>query len=370
MLQNLQLGLTLDEISLIPSDLSIVRSRADVDPTVTLFGDSILPVLSSNMTSVYSPQLSREIIQNGALSIVHRFCSIENNIKLFQDGCLNSHKPWVSIGSSVEEIERSEALVNAGAEVVVIDLAMGNSLNAVEQFKRLREKFSNNIGIIVSDFSTSSQLRSFNENCSAFFPADGFTIGQGSGSFCKTRAVTGIGVPTATMIDDCSYYAQSTGQYLILNGGIKQSQDLCKAIALGCDAVIVGRLFAACLESGAENWRNDCTYLKLNDSWANGLITLDDIKYCTHKSYKGSASQSSYNEQGKNSTWRTSEGDEGKIKITGKVKDLIQKFEGGLRSSMSYLNAYTIQEYKENASFIQITGLGAKEAQSFGRDEK
>jgi len=338
-------ALTLDEISLVPAAFSEVRSRLDVNPTVNIFGREVLPIISSNMDSVYSPELAKAVITNNAISIVHRFCTIEQNIRLFLDGTIDNITPWVSIGSSEAEFERAKALNAVGAEVFVIDLAVGNSINALQQYVRLRQLVGSK-RIIVSDFSTLEQLKTFSvkaKELSGYCP-DGFTIGQGSGSACRTRVTTGIGIPTATMIEQCSSFTKFNGIKLFLNGGIKDTQDICKAVALGCDAVIIGRLFAACQESGAVTW-----------VYSDGRM---------EKTYKGSASESSYKTQGKTASWRAPEGEEFKIPCTGTVKELLSRFEGG------YLNAFNIEQYKTNAEFILISNLGAREANAYGKWEK
>lgn len=349
--------LTLDDISLVPADMSHINSRADVN-LKQIIGHTYfdLPLISSNMTSVYSPKLSQEVLLLGGQSIVHRFCSIEDNIKLFTDGCyiggpiytleatnVDYKKPWVSVGNGKTELERAEALVSAGAETIVLDLAMGSSMLAVKQFQELTKLFPN-CDIVVSDFSTREQLQVFVGNAGKSPMA--FTCGQGSGSACITRKQTGIGIPTATMITDCV----ESGFNIILNGGIKSSGDAAKALALGVKAVMIGRLFAACEESGAER----------NDPWQSNP---------THVIYRGSAAASSYEDQKKTSSYRTPEGEEYTIPITGTVKQLMNDFNGGLRSSLSYLNANNLDEFRKNARFIQLTQTGIRESRAYGKDE-
>jgi IMP dehydrogenase len=367
-----QIALTLDEVSLIPASFSEIGSRADTQPFNYIFNCNSLPIISSNMDTVYSPALAKEVVKHGGISIVHRFCSIEDNVKLFKDGVYTEfynndtnfadHKPWVSIGSSEEEFSRAEALISAGAEVIVIDLAMGNSLNALLQYNKLRQVYKDNIKIIVSDFSTPEQLNVFNQKVgyNNLLP-DGFTIGQGVGSACETRLVTGIGIPSATMIDKCVQVTEKTGQLLILNGGIKNPQDVCKAIALGCDAVIVGRLFAACVESGAHKSNYTQYTSRVYKDQYGEFKALPDYAV-----YRGSASKTSYEIQHKVASWRTAEGKEFTIEVSGTVQQLMQRFEAALRSSMSYLNANTIAQYRENAKFMIISNSGTTEGTAYG----
>jgi IMP dehydrogenase/GMP reductase len=185
------LGLSLEDISLLPADFSFIKSRKDVITHEEVANTMLpLPVISSNMTSVYSPKLSQEVAKHGGISIVHRFCSIEENVNLFEAGIFideynhgrnfAQYIPWVSVGSSPDELVRAEALVSKGAEVLVLDLAMGNSINAVEQYKRLVNRFPN-VDIVVSDFCHKAQLDAFVYHAGGTPSA--FTIGQGVGCF-------------------------------------------------------------------------------------------------------------------------------------------------------------------------------------------
>lgn len=362
---------TLDDISLVPADFSMINSRADVKLNQTISKTYLqIPLVSSNMTSVYSPKLSQEVLRLGGQSIVHRFCSIEENVKLFTDGIfvenLNTEipfsqynpykfKPWVSVGNGKSELDRASALVYSGADTIVLDLAMGSSMLAVKQFQELSKLFPN-CDIVVSDFSTRAQLQAFVGNAGKI--PTSFTIGQGAGSSCQTRLKTGIGVPTATMITDCV----ESGFNIILNGGIKNPGDAAKALALGVKAVMVGRLFAACHESGAK---------KLHISKESRNLYPEDraIPLPSHAIYRGSAAASSYEDQGKTSSNRTPEGEEYTIPVTGTVEDLMNDFNGGLRSSLSYLNANNLDEFRKNVRFIKLTQSGMREAHAYGKHE-
>lgn len=334
---NLEQTYSLDDVALKPAEFSTIISRVNVSTEQHIGQNKFkLPIISSNMISVYSPDLSNQILDYGSQSIVHRFCSIDENIKLFVDGWFGNNKPWVSIGSAVEELERATALVGLGAETLVLDLAMGNSINAVEQFKRLREEFPNQ-DIIVSDFCHRQQLDAFVNHAGSSPTA--FTIGQGIGSVCETRIRTGIGYASFSAIMDCTY---DDKYHVILNGAVKDTGDFCKALAAGCSAVIVGRLFAGCVESGA-------------------------LKFQNHAVYSGSASYDSYLRQNKVSSFRVEEGASYEIPITGTVKNMLDRFNGGLRSSMSYLNATDLHEYRNNAEFVLLTNNGTIEAKAYGK---
>lgn len=336
-------GLTFDDISLIPAPLSYVKSRSEVNTTTKIGSHEYkLGIISSNMDTVYSPELSQQVLKNGGISCVHRFCSIEDNIKLFQAGCFDTNKPWVSIGVGKEELDRAYTLLSFGANVVVIDLANGASIQCLEQFNELSK--NSNIDVIVGNFDNSAQIKCFLEQSNRIPAA--FKVGVGPGSACITRVITGVGTPSVTSILD----TVTTGQTLIFDGGIKQPGDFCKALALGCSAVMMGKNFAACKESAAPlDVNRDITGKK------------------NYKKYRGSASLSSYKIQAKEASHRTPEGEEYLIPISGTVQDLMLKYEAGLRSSMSYLNSRTLTEFKKNAKFLEVTSSSQLEAIAHGK---
>ena len=343
-------ALTLDDIRLVPADFSKVVSRKDCDTSTLIDVQTLtVPLISSNMDAVYSPELSKEVIKHGGMSCVHRFSTVEENIRSFKDGRYGEVYPFVSVGIGPSELERFEALVKAGAETVVLDVANAASIEVVKAYDRMYELSGDNIGYIIGNFCTGEQIAAFRAH-SKYIPTI-FKIGIGNGSACETTKVTGMGLPTATTILRC----KEEGGTLILDGGIKNSGDLAKAIALGADAVFVGRLFAACEESGAQK------YITFDDNKPSGE------KVSNFKVYRGSASASSYETQGKTADHRTPEGAEYLIPVSGTVEQFIKQMKAGLQSSMSYNNAITLTEFRRNAKIIEITQNGLIEGTAYGR---
>lgn len=342
-------ALSFDDILLKPADFSHVRSRKDVNTTSVMCGKAYnIPVVASNMDSVYSPKLSQEMLTHGGSACTHRFCSINDNVELFKQGCVGNQKPWVSIGVSYKEMERADALISAGADVVVIDVALGAAIHVVEQFVRCKEKWPN-VQWVVGNFATAAQINSFvyHSQCTP----DLFKVNIGSGAACLTRVVTGVGLPSVESLIECV----STGFPIIQDGGIKNSGDLCKTLALGAKGAFVGKLFAQTIESGAQ-------FASSRD--VHGLSKVD----YGQKIYRGSASASSYESQGKTDKHRSPEGDRYVVKVTGSVEDLMNNFNGGLRSCMSYMNAFTIYELAQNAEFMQVTNSGMSESRAHGKN--
>lgn len=343
-----KLSLSFDDVLIKPADFSEILSRADVDTTTTLCNKKFsLGIVSSNMDSVYSPKLAYETIKAGGASCVHRFCTIDENIKLFKSGAYYkepyyAYNPWVSIGVGAMEYERASALMNEGASVIVLDLANGACMSAVEQYKRIKERFKY-VSIVVGNFATSGQINSFISHCGSV--PDLFKCSIGSGSACITRNVTGIGVPSFTCLMDCV----STGHNVIFDGGIKNPGDFCKALALGAKGVMMGRVFASCEESPGR------------------IIACDEDGGNAIKRYRGSASKSSYESQDKVANHRTPEGEEYTIPVTGTVAQLMQQYSAGLRSSMTYLNATNLNNYRKNAQFIRVSNNSFIESGAHGK---
>ncbi len=346
------LALTFEDLNLVPADFSTIRSRASIN-TETSIGSTkfSLPILSSNMSSVFTPKLANTLIEKGGMSIIHRFCTVQENVELFNASRTHGN-PWVSVGASISEMDRFFALYSAGARVFCLDMAMGNSIVAVEAYNRMVSTRPD-VEIIVSDFSLGPQIVAFNSRVSR--PATAYMVGQGCGSACKTREVTGIGVPVMSAINSC----KSAGFPLILNGGIRNSGDMAKALAAGCSAVIMGRLFAQTRESAGIF---DPKFAHFNE----GISSENSSQLL--RTYSGSASESSYKSQGKSAEFRAPEGDAYEVRVNTTVEELYNTFSGGLRSSMSYMNSQNLVEFQEKANFVKVSNAGAKESGAFGKN--
>jgi IMP dehydrogenase len=347
-----ELALTFEDLNLVPADFSEIRSRADIN-TETQIGSTVftLPIISSNMTSVFTPKLANTLIEKGGMSIIHRFCTVQENVELFNSSKAHGN-PWVSVGASIGEMDRFYALYDAGARVFVLDLAQGNSIVAVESYNRMVATRPD-VEIVVSDFSTGPQIVAFNSKVSR--PATAYMVGQGCGSACKTREATGIGIPVMSAINSC----KSAGFPLILNGGIRNSGDFCKALAAGVSAVVMGRLFAQCIESSSDYDAKFAHFNRDVGSMANSS---------QQKTYSGSASKESYDRQCKSAAFRAPEGESYTVQVNTNVETLYNTFSGGLRSSMSYLNSTNLTEFREKANFVKITNAGAKESGAYGKN--
>lgn len=191
-------GLSFNDIALVPAPFCEISSRKDVDPSPNISSIPALrlPIISSNMDTVYSPELAKAIAMAGGVASVHRFWSINENVEAFKAGWVETDrglvKPVVSIGIGDAEFERCSALVEAGAEVVLIDLANGACQGAVEQFNKVSSSFPE-VKVWVGNFATKEQLTAFIQKCTVAYP-EVIKVGIGQGCGVEgTRVLMGDG---------------------------------------------------------------------------------------------------------------------------------------------------------------------------------
>lgn len=240
--------------------------------------------------------------------------------------------------------ERSEALLDAGCDVVVIDTAHGHSrsvLDAVERVKRL----SNRAQVVAGNVATGEAARALIDA-----GADAIKVGIGPGSICTTRIVAGVGVPQLTAIMDAVEAAAATGTPVIADGGIKFSGDLAKAIAAGASVAMLGSLFAGTDEAPGE------VFLYQGRSYKSyrGMGSLGAMA-------RGSADR--YFQKEVTDTMKlVPEGIEGRVAYKGPVGPIIHQLVGGLRAAMGYTGSESIEALQKNARFVKITSAGLRES--------
>lgn len=346
---------TFDDVLLVPK-FSFIKSRKDIDLSQTFLDEKInIPLVSSNMDSVTGSDMAKAMLNQGAMGCLHRFNSIEENVNMFKSSFvplenLTTLRPWVSIGLGGNELERAHALKHWGANVFIVDVANGANIEVVKQVQSLREILGNRVNIVVGNFATGQAIKDFIYHVGSD-RVDAWKVGIGGGSACTTRKITGSGYPTFSSIRDCV----NTGQHIIADGGIRNSGDFSKAIAAGAKMVMVGGMLAGCDESPSEKVLGEV--IKESEGYRHSL----------HKKYRGSASAESYEVQGKTADHRTPEGESFLVPYTGPAADVVQQMSAGLRSSMSYVGAANLEEFRSEAEFIQITSNGSLETHAHGK---
>ena len=239
--------------------------------------------------------------------------------------------------------ERTEALIAAGADVVVIDTAHGHS-KAVSEAVIRAKKISNAVQIIAGNVATAEATRALIDA-----GADAVKVGIGPGSICTTRIVAGVGVPQLTAIEDCANAAAASGIPIIADGGIKFSGDFAKALAAGASTAMMGSMFAGTEESPGE------VFLYQGRSYKayRGMGSLGAMA-------RGSADR--YFQKDAAADKLVPEGIEGQVPYKGSLNPIVHQMVGGLRAAMGYVGARTIPELHAKAQFVQITGAGLQES--------
>ena len=251
-----------------------------------------------------------------------------------------------AVGVTSDTFDRAQALLDAGADAIVIDTAHGHSAGVIRKIKEIREQFPL-ATLIAGNVATA-------EATEALYDAgvDVVKVGIGPGSICTTRIVAGVGVPQLTAIYDAASVARKRGKTIIADGGIKYSGDIVKALAAGGNAVMLGSLLAGSDEAPGQfeiyQGRRFKTYRGMGSLGAMAQAHGSSDRYF----------QSGVNEANK----LVPEGIEGRVAYKGSLGDVIFQMLGGIESGMGYVGAPNLQELQDNAQFIQITGAGLRES--------
>jgi len=331
-------GLTFDDLLIVPNKSS-VRSRRTPDLTthITKKIKIEIPLVSANMDTVTEAPMAIAMRKTGGIGILHRFISIADQVNQVQEVREANCGPVIaSIGVNTDEKERAEALVKAGVEALTVDIAHGHSVHMIETVKWLKDKFPN-VEVIAGNVATPEATLDLIEA-----GADSVKVGIGPGSMCTTRVITGCGVPQITAIALCALAAEGSGVPIIADGGIKSSGDIVKALAAGAQVAMLGSMLSGTLETPGEV--------------RQGL-----------KQYRGMASKSAQiSWRGGMAEGMAPEGEATAVAVKGHVRDVLLEICGGIRSGMSYVNASTLVEIRENASFIEMSQAGYVESHAHG----
>ncbi len=252
-----------------------------------------------------------------------------------------------AVGVRPSDIQRAEACVAAGVDVLVVDIAHGHSDHAINMVCELKRRFPQ-VEVIAGNVATAQGVRDLAEA-----GADAVKIGVGSGSICTTRVVTGFGVPQLTAIMDSAEAARELGVPLIADGGIRNGGDLTKALAAGADTAMVGSLLAGTEESPGASIVRDGQRFKV----VRGMASLSANVERRAIERGGDAPIDPLE-------WEqvVPEGVEAVVPYRGAVADILHQLVGGLRSGLSYAGATCIAELQQNAEFVRITPGGMRES--------
>ena len=333
----LPIGLTFDDVLLIPQESRIEPADADVSSRLTGRLSLKIPILSSAMDTVTGTRMAIALGRLGGLGVLHRNCGIETQAAMVK----KVKRARVPVGAAIGpyDIARAKALDRAGVDALVIDCAHAHRPDIVKSARAIRKIIRGDL--IVGNIATAEAAR-------ALAPvADALKVGVGPGSICTTRIVAGVGVPQLTAIMEV---ARAVGKKIpiIADGGIRFSGDIVKALAAGATAVMLGSALAG------------------TDEAPGRVITINGTKY---KEYRGMGSLGAMEKRFSSDRYGQKgakkfvpEGVEGLTPYRGSTKEVIFQMMGGLKSGMGYCGARTISELQKRAEFIQITSAGMQES--------
>lgn len=354
-------GLTFDDVLLIPAESHVLPNEVDLS---TQLADNIklnIPLISAGMDTVTEGAMAIAMALQGGLGVVHKNMSIQaqasevanvksvvvpsNATKAAVDD-QNKLLCAAAVGVTSDTFERAEALLEAGADAIVIDTAHGHSAGVLRKIKEFREHFPKQT-LIAGNVATGDATR-------ALFDAgvDVVKVGIGPGSICTTRIVAGVGVPQITAIYDAASAAREYHKPIIADGGIKYSGDVVKALAAGGNAVMLGSMLSGTTEAPGDIFEdNGKKYKRYRGMGSVGAMA------------QAHGSSDRYFQGGVNEANKlVPEGIEARVEYKGDVSDVVFQIDGGLRSGMGYCGAANISELIEKAQFVQITNAGLRES--------
>jgi len=362
-------ALTYDDIQLIPN-YSTVKSRSSVNLETQLTKNFKLqiPVVASPMDTVCGYDMARKLMDYGGVGCIHRFMSVDDQyaivkkivadrdilingmIEMVEDpkkGMTAKHpdkdkeimkRPiMAAIGVGDFELSRAKMLIDAGCNILLIDVAHGHHKNVKDMMEKLtyiRENGKNDFDIIAGNVATYEGALDL---CK--WGVDGVRVGVGGGSLCTTRIETGHGVPNVTSIRHAVEACSQFDVPVMADGGIRRAGDIAKALAVGAETVMLGSLLAGTTESPGE------------------VLEKGNHLY---KKYRGSASLETKSTHGQDK--KHIEGTSTTIPYKGGVKYVILRLMDGVRSAFSYAGAYNMIEYQTKAEWVQVTNAGITEA--------
>lgn len=362
--RNFPLGLTFDDILLLPDYSDFNRSDINLETKLTRNISLSAPFVSSPMDTVTESRLAIALAKLGGIGIIHRNLSVAEQAAEVKKVKKNKLLVGAAVGASSGFEERVKALVAADVSVIVVDSAHGYAKPVIETTTWIKKHFPH-IDVIGGSIATYDGAKALIKA-----GADGLRVGMGPGAICTTRIISGMGVPQVLAIQETVKAAQKTQTPVIADGGIKYSGDMVKALALGASSVMMGGFFASCLESPGK-----VVQLK-KEQVPHRFQSIFNKKTTTYtfKEYRGMGSigamqkgtkvKSEDEFHGKSYGDRVlvAEGVEGLVPVKGTVKEIVDQAIGGIKSGMYYVGAKNLSELQKKAAFIQITQASLSES--------
>ncbi|PCR91206.1 guanosine monophosphate reductase [Natrinema ejinorense] len=342
-MNDLRTGLSYGDVLLVPKR-SPVDSRSTVDLS-TMFTPSIeleRPLVSAAMDTVTEAELAIELARAGGVGILHRFLTPAEQATQVERVAAAGEQVGAAVGINEDYVARSDALVTAGVDALVVDVAHGHLERTLEAVEILREEFPET-DLVAGNVATPAGVEDL-----AAAGADCVKVGIGPGSHCTTRKVAGAGVPQLTAVDDCATAAEELDVTICADGGIRTSGDAVKALMAGADTVMLGSLFAGTEEA------------------PGAVVEVDGTRY---KRSRGMATTTAAEKRDdKDADVRADEGVEALTPYKGPVANVVDEFCAGIQSGLSYCGGHTIADARERAEFIRVAP-SAKEREGYHADQ-
>ena len=334
-------GLSYGDVLVVPQRSS-VDSRSDVDLTTNLTPDIELdaPVLSAPMDTVTETETAVALDAVGGFGTVHRFTSVDEQAAMVRQVCEAGARVGAAVGIDEDYLARTEAVVDAGADCVVVDVAHGHMERCLDTVARIDREFATEI--VAGNVVTPAGVEDL-----AAAGADGVKVGIGPGSHCTTREVTGAGMPQLTAVDDCAEAARELDVCIVADGGIRTSGDAVKALVAGADTVMMGSFFAG------------------TDEAPGKVVTVDGDRYKRSRGMSTTAANEARSDKQGNAPG-ADEGVEGLTPYTGPLGPRAEEFLWGIRSGLSYCGGHDLDEARANAVFVRVSPSAAEREGAHG----
>tara|TARA_B100001250_G_scaffold226706_1_gene194500 strand:- start:1223 stop:2284 length:1062 start_codon:yes stop_codon:yes gene_type:complete len=337
-------SLTFDDVTLVPQYSSVLPVDTITSCKLSNNLDLNVPLLSSAMDTITESKMAIAVSKSGGIGVIHRNLSIEKQVSEVQKVKKSSCLVGAAIGVNDRDLERAEELSKVNTDLIVIDTAHGHTKKVLNTIKKIKKKLKYST-LCVGNIATGKAAKFLADN-----GVDIVKVGIGPGSICTTRLVAGIGVPQLSAVMDVKKALKRYKTKIISDGGIKFSGDLAKAIAAGADAIMIGSLFSGTMESPGKIIRyKGKLYKNFRGMGSVGAMNA------------GSADRY-YQKKNKDITKYVPEGVEGMVKFKGSVKEIIYNLVGGLKSSMGYMGAKTIEDLQKKGQFLKISKAGFYES--------
>ncbi len=337
-------SLTFDDVLMLPRYSSVLPSETNISLKLTKKILLRVPFLSSAMDTVTESKMALAIGKEGGIGVIHRNLSIKKQSLEVKKVKNKKLLVGAAVGTSQDDLNRAESLIDNGVDLIVIDTAHGHSEKVLKTLSKLK-KTVGNVPICVGNIATGEAAKKLYD-----YGADVIKVGIGPGSICTTRMVSGIGVPQISAVMDVKKALNKKKIKIISDGGIKFSGDIAKALAAGADAIMMGSIFAGTDESPGKKFKVGRRIFKQY----RGMGSIGAMS-------AGSANRYFQKIQSDRSKF-VPEGVEGRVEYKGKLSKIIYQLQGGLRSSMGYIGARNLNEINKKAQFIKITKAGFYES--------